>query len=147
MSAQSACPSCGVPGRDVGDRTLSAMLEPAQILELAGPARRFCRNRACAVVYYGEGGGAIGKAGIKVRVGLKEREDPVPLCYCFGHTRADLRAELAATGGSTMAARISAEIRAGRCACEIRNPSGACCLGEVVRAVEEEQEAAKRRDG
>jgi hypothetical protein len=103
--------------------------------------RRFCRTPSCEVVYFGEDGRTIAKRDVPVRVGLKEREDPVPLCYCFGFSRADVRGELAPGGRCTIPARIAAEIRAGRCACEIKNPSGACCLGEVNRAVQEEQEA------
>ena len=32
--------------------------------------------------------------------------------------------------------RVRAHISAGRCACEVRNPRGACCLGDVTNAVE-----------
>jgi hypothetical protein len=28
---------------------------------------------------------------------------------------------------------ITREVKAGHCACEVRNPKGACCLGDVVR--------------
>jgi hypothetical protein len=55
------------------------------------------------------------------------------------HSADQLAQQLGSSGGQcTIPARIAAEIRAGRCACAIRNPSGACCLGEVNRAVEEE---------
>jgi len=101
--------------------------------------RRFCRTPSCEIVYYGGDGRAIAKRDVPVRVGLKEREDPIPLCYCFGFSRADVREELAAGGQCTIPARIAAEVRAGRCACEIKNPSGACCLGEVNRAVEDQK--------
>ena len=50
-----------------------------------------------------------------------------------------LRDELASGGQCAIPTRIAAEIEAGRCACEIKNPSGACCLGEVNRAVEQEK--------
>ncbi len=30
---------------------------------------------------------------------------------------------------------IAAEVRAGRCSCEVKNRSGRCCLGDVYRAV------------
>ncbi len=56
------------------------------------------------------------------------------------HSADQLAQQLGSSGGQcTIPARIAAEIRAGRCACAIKNPSGACCLGEVNRAVEEEQ--------
>jgi len=36
-------------------------------------------------------------------------------------------------GKSTVARRIMVEVEAGRCACEVKNPSGKCCLGDVTR--------------
>ncbi len=105
--------------------------------------RRFCGTPSCAIVYYGDDGRAVTKDEIPIRVGLKEREDPIPLCYCFGFSVADVRQEIAETGRCTISARIGGEVRAGRCACAIKNPSGACCLGEVNRAVEAEQEACR----
>ena len=35
--------------------------------------------------------------------------------------------------GPTLAERIKAEVQAGNCACEVKNPSGKCCLGNVTR--------------
>lgn len=138
--AQAACPSCGAEGRPVADKTIRAILGPTHAASsMLAVERRFCRTPSCEVVYYGEDGGTIAKRDVPVRVGLKEREDPVPLCYCFGFSRADIRSELASGGQCTIPARIAAGIKAGRCACEIRNPSGACCLGEVNRAVEQER--------
>ncbi len=79
------------------------------------------------------------KADVKVRVGLKEREDPIPLCYCFGYDREDVRRDIEAHGKSEVPDRIKAEVQAGFCACEVKNPSGNCCLGDVNRAVKELQ--------
>jgi hypothetical protein len=105
---------------------------------------RFCRTRSCDVLYYDTAGRFVAKDAATVRVGLKERVDPIPLCYCFHFDRADVRREVAETGECTIPARITAEVRAGRCACEVKNPSGACCLGEVNKAVKEAKEAFGR---
>jgi hypothetical protein len=128
-------------GRPVADETIRAILTPANASSMLAVGRKFCRTPSCEVVYYGEDGRAIAKCEVPVRVGVKECEDPVPLCYCFGFSRADVRDELASRGQCTIPARIAAEIRAGRCACAIKNPSGACCLGDVNRAVQEQHEA------
>jgi hypothetical protein len=138
---QSACPSCATVGRVVADKTIQAILEPAQALSLLAVGRRFCGTPSCEVVYYGDDGRALTKSEIPIRVGLKEREDPIPLCYCFGFSVADVRREIAETGRCTIPARITAMVRAGQCSCEIANPSGICCLGELNRAVKQEQEA------
>ena len=99
------------------------------------PGFRFCRTATCKVVYFHSVGDRLEKKDVRVRVGLKEIEDPVPVCYCFGFTEAMVREEIRETGRCTIPERITAEIKAGRCACEIRNPQGSCCLGNVNAAV------------
>ena len=79
-----------------------------------------------------------------VQGGVKEKEDPIPVCYCFGFTRKDIGDEMARTGKSTAAERIKAEVRAGNCACEVKNPSGKCCLGGVARSLQDALKALPR---
>src|SRR5262249_11410510 len=132
-----ACPACEQVGRPVGDATVRAMLDLERARSLLSVPLRFCRTSSCDVLYYGPEGRVTRKQDARVRIGLKETQDPIPLCYCFGFGRADVEREIAQTGRCTIPERIRAEIRAGRCACEIKNPSGACCLGEVAAAVAE----------
>ena len=112
------------------------MLKP-ELLDRAGEGEyRFCADPDSRVVYSTEGGGpCFTTDDLRVRVGLKERGDPVPLCYCFGFDERDAREEIARTGQCLIPQRITALIRQGMCACLERNPSGACCLGEVNKAV------------
>jgi hypothetical protein len=56
------------------------------------------------------------------------------VCYCFRHTLQSIRSEAATMEESAVVAAITAGIKAGQCACDIRNPQGSCCLGNV-RAV------------
>lgn len=99
------------------------------------PGVLFCRSGDCNVVYFHPEGDCLHKPDVRVRVGLKETADPVPLCYCFGFTLAMVHEEIRATGKCTIPQRITAEVKAGHCACEIRNPQGSCCLGNVNAAV------------
>ena len=78
-------------------------------------------------------------------MGLKETEDPVPICYCFGFTEAMAVEEIRATGKCTIPQRITAEVKSGNCACEIRNPQGSCCLGNVTAAVKRAMERAAEK--
>lgn len=142
--ARTRCPSCGAVGKEVGDETIQALLGPEDSLQLLALERRFCRTPGCAVLYYGSDGRLVNKDASKVRVGQKETLDPVQLCYCFDFFRSDVRAEVAKSGECSIPGRITAEVRAGRCACERMNPSGACCLGDVNRAVKEAQVALAR---
>ncbi len=133
---QHACTNCKGSSRPVTRKTMLLMLKPERFDEAEESEYRFCSAPDCRVVYFTEGSGvAFTTDDVRVRVGLKEKADPIPLCYCFGFDEADARREIAATGRCTIPQRISALIKQGMCACPDRNPSGACCLGEVNRAV------------
>ena len=58
------------------------------------------------------------------------------ICYCFDETESAIARELRDTVHSDAVERVRAHIAARRCACEVRNPRGACCLGDVIAAVE-----------
>jgi hypothetical protein len=94
----------------------------------------------CAVVYFSDQA-VFTKSDLKVRVGIKETADPIPLCYCFDYSRDDIRRDVEAPGKTSVLEEIKAEVQGGFCACEVKNPSGACCLGDITRAIQ----AAKKR--
>lgn len=142
-STDARCPGCGCVGRFVSDRTIRAILDPGATKKLLAVERRFCRTPRCEVLYYGDDGRIAPKSASRVRVGVKETRDPVPLCYCLGLECADVEREIARAGHSTIAARVIAAVRSGRAACEVLNPLGACCLGEVKRAVRKIASAAR----
>lgn len=131
------CPDCGNKGKPVPTLTVKSLVRD-HLRVYAKASYWFCKTPPCDVVYFGLDT-AFRKPDLKVRVGIKEREDPIPLCYCFGYTRADVRREIETLGSTDIPDRIKAEIQAGFCACEVKNPSGACCLGEVTRAIKEAQ--------
>ena len=64
---------------------------------------RFCRSLGCDVVYFDAAGRTLRRNDVTVRVGVKETEDPITICYCFGFTRADVRSEVERSGASTIA--------------------------------------------
>jgi len=131
-----SCPDCGAASRSVARRTILLMLK-SSLLDRVGEGNwRFCARAGCRVVYFAEDGDVVFTTDdLRVRVGSKEYDDPIPLCYCFGFDEADVREEIARTGGSAIPRKISAMVKQGLCACETRNPSGACCLGEVTKTV------------
>ena len=130
------CPVSGTIGTRVDLVTVKALLSMVALHRLEGKAYRFCPEPSCEVVYFDRGAGSVfEKQDLSVRVGLKESEDPIPVCYCFGFTVADLRNDVASQGETGIPASIAAEVRAGHCACEVKNPEGSCCLGNVSRAI------------
>lgn len=134
--ADDRCQRCGEKGRRVLRETMESLLKPGSLERLADELYYFDRTPGCDVVYFSnEAGSYFEKDELKVRVGLKETGPPISLCYCFGHTAESVREEIVATGRSTVAERITAEVQAGNCSCEVKNPSGRCCLGDVNQAV------------
>jgi hypothetical protein len=41
--------------------------------------------------------------------------------------------EIQETGKSSYSTWIAKEVKYGNCACDVRNPSGKCCLGDIKR--------------
>lgn len=129
------CPGDGRPGRRVSLVTVRALVRDNQGTQLEGHEWYFCGEPDCEVVYFSNDGRLIHKAALKVRVGVKEKDAPRPVCYCFGHTVESIREEIDRTGRSTVVDSVAAKVRAGDCWCESRNPEGVCCLGELARTV------------
>lgn len=132
------CPINGQATRPVGRQTLNSLLKPNVKESLLPQPYYFCDALDCDVVYVSTlGDQLITKDQLTVRVGVKEREDPVPLCYCFSYDRAMIRADIQAPGDTDIPKIITARVRAGECRCEETNPSGGCCLGSIYRAIKE----------
>jgi hypothetical protein len=137
--SSAACPSCGHAGKAIDTLTVKALLAlPLTALEGGDGAYRFCRTPHCAVVYFtADGRQRFTEADLRERVHQKHAaEADVLVCYCFRHTPGSIKAEAEATGESTAVAAITAGIQAGQCACEVRNPQGSCCLGNVRAVVD-----------
>jgi Zinc binding domain len=128
------CPVCGKPGGTVERITVKAMLRPEALARVSAPEHRFCRTPRCLVVYFGSEE-VFDREDVVVPVFQKEPAGERTVCYCFGIGEGDIRRELAETGRSTASERISALVKADRCACEVKNPQGSCCLGNVAAAV------------
>jgi len=136
--AVTACLVNGAHSRKVDTLTVKSLVRKLP-LGMPNSQYYFCDAPDCEVVYFPFDAEAptFRRQDLLVRVGAKEKADPVPVCYCFGFTRKDIENDIAKTGHSTVADRITAEVKADNCACEVKNPSGKCCLGNVTRVVQE----------
>src|SRR5262245_7309705 len=142
FGAHRVCQSCDGASRPVTLRTMLLMLKPEFFDQVGENQYRFCASPECPVVYFSRDRSfSIGD--LRARVGLKEKEGPIPLCYCFGFSEEAAREEIQAKGHTAIPQRIAELIRERMCACEERNPSGACCLGEVTQAVKRLMKEAK----
>ena len=139
-----ACPANGARSKKVDTLTVKSLVRTLP-LEMPNTQYYFCEAPDCDVVYFASLPKApiFSRADLLITVGAKQSAPPIPLCYCFGFTQQNIADELAVTGRSTIAETIKAEIKAGNCACEVKNPSGKCCLGNIGRAVKNATPALK----
>ena len=129
-----ACATCTERGSPVQLQTVKALLTEVALRRVQLTHYRFCANPTCDTVYFGDAGDQFGTGDIRVPVWQKQPGDGRLLCYCFGETESGIRRELLEHGRTEAVARIREHIAAQRCACDVRNPRGACCLGDVMAA-------------
>ncbi len=137
VSPQTDYCECGEPGRIVAKQTVVHQLKNEKLQFVSDEEYRFCNSRDCDVVYYTRSGENFTVADLYELVTSKAAGDVRPLCYCFGFTEGDMRDEIAQTGETSIPAQVTQFIKEKLCACEIRNPSGSCCLGEINRTVKD----------
>jgi hypothetical protein len=144
QQTKAQCPTCGHRARLVDTQTVKAML--AISLYAIRPLRYyFCATADCSTVYFAEDGAQrFGEEDLRVPVYQKRaQDDHVPICYCFDHTQQSIRDEWQQTGESTAVETITIGTQTGQCACDIRNPQGTCCLGNVRRFVRQMAQSAR----
>jgi hypothetical protein len=130
-----ACPSCAVKARPVATLTVKSIVRDHTRV-LPEESYWFCRQPDCDVVYFSRQR-VFRKADVKVRVGTKEHEEPIPICYCFDYTKADISRDLALRDETDIPNKVKAEVQLGFCACDVKNPSGTCCLGDITWAIQQ----------
>jgi hypothetical protein len=100
--------------------------------ELGSSPYHFCATPGCEVVYYAAGSMPILRGQVRERVFQKEPTPEVQVCHCFRYSLGTLqRSDVA--GRAAILADIAVGTRQNQCACELRNPQGSCCLGNVRR--------------
>ena len=127
------CKQCSQKAKTVDAVTLYHMLRNQFLSAIQKEAAYyFCESKDCTVVYFNnETDQYFTKDDVRIRIGLKETESPIQVCYCFDYTEESIREEVERTSTSTATEEIAAKVQAGLCACEVRNPAGRCCLGNV----------------
>ena len=129
--AANACPECGQTAKPVQGQTVKALLA-VNLRQVREVAHLFCRTQTCPVVYFSpDGAQTFTVEQVRERVYQKEPEaDEVFVCYCFRYTVGQVRAA-SPEGRRAIVDDVNAGINAGQCACDLRNPQGSCCLGNV----------------
>src|SRR5436189_4075854 len=101
IGTQRGCLSCQGSSQPVTLRTMLLMLRPELFDQVGESQYRFCASPDCPVVYFSREC-SFTTGDLRVRVGLKEKDAPVPLCYCFGFNERAVREEIEAEGNTTI---------------------------------------------
>ena len=122
------CPRNGQRYQRVDRKTLLHHLHKPWQLDLPEQAYYFCDSPVCDVVYFGQDTQTFTQAELRTEVGQKSTQTGRTLCYCFDVTQNDLQQQV------TLARNfVVNQTRNGTCDCEIRNPSGRCCLKDFPK--------------
>jgi hypothetical protein len=93
---------------------------------------RFCRSAECSTAYFSRDGSQVIPFSRLKSLPFPKSADPERrVCFCFGHTVADLLAE------PGLKSTIVQACREGQDDCQRLNPEGVCCLGNVASALGE----------
>lgn len=87
----------------------------------------FCNDPECDVVYFGQDNSIIYKNQLRTTVGIKEKTNNSLICYCFGVSIHD------ANSNKLTKDFVLKQTKEKTCACEVRNPSGKCCLKDFPK--------------
>jgi hypothetical protein len=113
---------------------VKALLTSSALARMTPNHFHFCAGPDCGVVYFSDAGQVFRMDDMRVSVWEKQPSGERTVCYCFGENEADMRREIERDGRTSAVERLRAHIAAKRCACDIRNPRGVCCLGDVMAA-------------
>jgi hypothetical protein len=125
------CPVCHRKGKPVQGQTVKALLS-VTLRQVQNSQYLFCRTPTCPIVYFTPSGDQTFTVDqVRERVYQKESSaEDVFVCYCFRHTIGEIRRGSQETRDSILN-DINSGIQVDQCACDLRNPQGSCCLGNV----------------
>jgi hypothetical protein len=130
-----ACPLCQTLSKGVLGKTVEYLLKDKAKENLeCFDGFHFCKTPSCVVIYFRDET-IIRQEEILIIVGHKEGVKPATVCYCFDWTKEKIKAEIESTGKSTALEDIKEKMDSIGCSCEILNPSGGCCLGDVRKLI------------
>ena len=125
---KAVCPVNGQLYSRVERKTLLHHLSKPWQLDIPEQGYYFCDSKDCDVVYFGEDSSTFTQAELRTQVGQKSDHPQRTLCYCFDVTQQD-----ALTHNEAPNLFVIEQTRSGSCDCEIRNPSGRCCLKDFPK--------------
>lgn len=122
---KAVCPANGQTYSRVNRRTVVHQVCQPWRYHLTAQHYFFCDDPDCEVVYFGDDAQVILRDEVRQIVGQKSTASDKPVCYCFDIMLADLQTK---EDRFALKNYVTEQTRNATCDCEIRNPSGKCCL-------------------
>ncbi|MEE8379319.1 MAG: hypothetical protein V3R49_02975 [Gammaproteobacteria bacterium] len=117
------CPVNGLSYSRVKVKTILHQVKKPWQLNLLNQNYFFCDDPNCDVVYFGEDKSVLVRSDLRISVGQKSQDREKTICYCFDVQFSDLDVDKVRAR-----AFVVEQTKNGSCDCELRNPSGKCCL-------------------
>lgn len=117
-----SCPAKNCLSHKVGFKTVKHQVRSPWINCDDEELYYFCTNPDCDIVYFTASEKVIYKNQLRNPVGQKDTSDDAMLCYCFDINNKQARENTDLKSYVTQATRNK------QCSCDLRNPSGKCCL-------------------
>ena len=118
------CPQCGTVCKRVEMRTLYHQVKFPENQAITSDNYYFCPSKNCATAYFSIAGNSLPKRLLRT---YQEIQEDV-LCYCFDIDASEYLAALNTNYSEAIKNFVMHRTKSGECACELRNPSGQCCL-------------------
>ncbi len=120
------CPQCNVNCNPVTMRTLYQQIRFPENQQLVPDKYYFCPSRDCPTAYFSSTGTRIAKSLLITQQAIQNET----LCYCFDISSACYQSALKTLTADAIKNFVIQRTKSSECACEIRNPSGQCCLAK-----------------
>jgi Zinc binding domain len=124
--ATQACPQCDIACKNVEMRTLYHQVRFPENQQIIADTYYFCPAKNCATAYFSVAGNSAPKQHLRTHQDIQSDK----LCYCFDIDAADYLTALNTNHAEPIKNFVMQRTKSGECACELRNPSGQCCLAK-----------------
>ncbi|MEQ6353371.1 (2Fe-2S)-binding protein [Lysinibacillus sp. M3] len=132
------CPSCKNKAKNIQLITIKSMLKPSVLESInAMENHYFCSTKGCHVVYFDTRNKEYTLSAIKISVHQKDDSLSTPVCYCFDWTKEKIKHNVETKLTPNPLEHIRENIKENRCGCEVNNPQGSCCLGNVTKYIKD----------
>ena len=120
------CPQCGESCKSVDNKTLYHQVKFPENTQLSSDKYYFCASKECPVGYFSGTDHIIPKQQLRTYQEIEGDK----LCYCFDINANHYLSALTANHAEIIKNFVIQKTKSGDCACEVKNPSGQCCLAK-----------------